>query len=140
MSLKLIYINKIGTNHKGEHLFEFLFSDKTDHDWDEEWYNTSPTNSDDLTPPIEYIKSVGSIKTNDFDMELVQESGIFSVFNAVEGIIALGWEKQNEDDEYQTDELDRLVFRFGEPKENVEAKLYTKDLVLEFTEYKNKIR
>jgi len=130
MSLKLIYINKIGVNHKGEHLFEFLFSDKTNHDWDECWYDTTTT--EDLTPPLEYIRSVGSIKTDGFDLELVQDSGLFSVYNSVEGIIALGWEKMNEEDDY--DDFDRLVFKFGEQKEVVEAKLYTKDLVLDYTE------
>ena len=33
--LYLIYINKVGTNHKGEHIFEFLFSNSTNYDWDE---------------------------------------------------------------------------------------------------------
>ena len=140
MDLKLIYINKIGTNYKGEHMFEFLFSDRTDHDWDEEWYESSVvTDMTDLTPPQSYIKSVGFLKTNDLDLELVQESGVFQIYNAVEGIIALGWEKWNEDDEV-SDEINRLVFKFGDHQTEVEAKLMTMDIELQYTENKIKIK
>lgn len=130
MDLKLIYINKIGTNYKGEHMFEFLFSDKTDHDWDEDWYESSViTDMTELIPPTEFIKEVGFLQTDELDLELVQELGTFQVYNAVEGIIALGWEKFDEDEEID-EEIERLVFKFGEHKTEVEAKLLTLDLEL----------
>ena len=138
MDLRLIYINKIGTNFKGEHMFEFLFSDRTDHDWDEEWYESSVvTDMTDLTPPQLYIKSVGFLKTDELDLDLVQESGVFQVYNAVEGIIALGWEKF-EDEEEIDEELERLVFKFGDHKTEVEAKLLSMDIKLNYTENKTK--
>lgn len=134
----LIYINKIGTNFKGEHMFEFLFSDRIDHDWDEEWYESSVvTDMTDLTPPQSYIKSVGFLKTDELDLELVQESGVFQIYNAVEGIIALGWEKWDEDDEID-DDVDRLVFKFGDIITEVEAKLLTLGLELDYKEIKTK--
>ena len=136
--LKLIYINKIGTNFKGEHMFEFLFSDRTDHDWDEEWYESSViTDMTDLTPETSFIKSVGFLKTNELDLELVQESGVFQVYNAVEGIIALGWEKWVDEEEVP-EELERLVFKFGDHKTEIEAKLLTMDLELNYTENRTK--
>lgn len=62
--LYLIYINKIGTNFKGEHIFEFLFSDHTNYDWDENWYESSVvTDKNDLTPDPSFIKLVGGLKT-----------------------------------------------------------------------------
>jgi hypothetical protein len=138
MDLKLIYINKIGTNFKGEHMFEFLFSDRTDHDWDEEWYESSViTDMNDLTPPQSYIKSVGFLQTDELDLELVQESGVFQVYNAVEGIIALGWEKLDDEEEVDED-MPRLVFKFGDHKTEVEAKLLTLDLVLNYTKDETK--
>jgi hypothetical protein len=138
MDLKLIYINKIGTNFKGEHMFEFLFSDRTDHDWDEEWYESSViTDMTDLTPPPSYIKEVGFLQTDELDLNLVQESGEFQVYNAVEGIIALGWEKWDDEDEVD-DELERLVFKFGDHKTEVEAKLMTMDIELDYTRHKTK--
>ncbi len=138
MSLKLIYINKIGTNFKGEHMFEFLFSDRTDHDWDEDWYESSVvTDMTFLTPPQSYIKKVGFVQTSDLDLDLVQESGVFQVYNAVEGIIALAWEKWSEDDDDYDEDYDRLVFKFGDHISEIEAKLLTLDIELDYT--KNKI-
>lgn len=126
--LYLIYINKIGTNFKGEHIFEFLFSNKTNLDWDESWYESSVvTDKNDLTPDPSFIKFVGNLTTDTFDLELVQNSGVFQIYNAVEGIIALGWEKLEDSDEDYPEE--RLVFRFGEEIESVKEKLYSIDLV-----------
>jgi hypothetical protein len=141
MELKLIYINKIGTNFKGEHMFEFLFSDRTDHDWEEDWYESSViTDMSIMTPPTNYIKSVGFLQTKELDLHLVQESGVFQVYNAVEGIIALGWEKWNEDEEEIDEELERLVFKFGDHRTEVEAKLMTMNIELEYTENKIKTK
>ncbi len=134
--LYLIYINKIGTNFKGEHIFEFLFSDRTNYDWDESWYESSVvTDKNDLTPDPSFIKLVGGLKTSELDLELIQNSGVFQIYNAVEGIIALGWEKLQDDQEYPEE---RLEFRFGETKKSVEEKLYSLDLILNYDETKVK--
>lgn len=134
--LYLIYINKIGTNYKSENIYEFLFSDRTNYDWDETWYESSVvTDKNDLTPDPSFIKLVGGLKTSELDLELIQNSGVFQIYNAVEGIIALGWEKLQDDQDYPEE---RLVFRFGETKESVEEKLYSLDLVLNYDETKIK--
>jgi hypothetical protein len=136
--LYLIYINKIGTNFKGEHIFEFLFSDRTDLDWDESWYESSViVDKNDLTPDPSFIKLVGSLKTSELDLELVQNSGVFQVYNAVEGIIALGWQKLEDTEEVDYIE-ERIVFKFGETNKSVEEKLYTIDLILNYDETKVK--
>jgi hypothetical protein len=133
----LIYINKIGTTFKGEHLFEFLFSNSIDWDWDDEWYESSViTDSTDLSPNENFIKVIGSLRTDELDLELIQESGVFDVYNAVEGIVALGWEKLEDDEEYPEQ---RLVFKFGESKESVDVKLLELDLALNYKENKIKL-
>jgi hypothetical protein len=53
----------------------------------------------------------------------------------VEGIIALGWEKLQDDQDYPEE---RLVFRFGDSKDSVDEKLYSLDLVLNYNENKVK--
>jgi len=132
----LIYINNIGKNYKSENIYEFLFSDRTNYDWDETWYESSVvTDKNDLTPDPSFIKLVGGLKTSELDLELIQNSGVFQIFNAVEGIIALGWEKLQDDQEYPEE---RLVFRFGETKKSVEEKLYSLDLILNYDETKVK--
>jgi len=61
----LIYINRIGTTFKGEHLFEFLFSKSTDWEWDDGWYESSVmTETRDLCPDENMISMVGSLKTD----------------------------------------------------------------------------
>jgi hypothetical protein len=79
------------------------------------------------------VKKIGFLKTNKMDLELVQESGVFDIYNAVEKIIALGWEKL--DDESDLD-MERTVFHFGDEMEIVEAKLMEHDLILDYKENK----
>jgi hypothetical protein len=136
--LYLIYINKIGTTFKGEHMFEFLFSNSIKWEWDEGWYESSViTDTTDLSPDPSVVKTIGSLKTNELDLDLVQESGVFDIYNAVEDIIALGWQKLNEEED--DPEIERIVFKFGEKKELVESKLYIMDLALKYNENKVKI-
>ena len=130
----LIYINRIGTTFKGEHIFEFLFSNSVEWDWDDTWYESSVmTDTRELSPDESIIKVVGTLKTDDFDLELVQEDGVRDIYNAVEGIIALGWEKLEEDDEIPER---RRVFNFGDTKESVDEQLYEYDLILKYKENK----
>jgi len=130
----LIYINRIGTTFKGEHIFEFLFSNSVEWDWDDTWYESSVmTDTRELSPDESIIKVVGTLKTDDFDLELVQEDGVRDIYNAVEGIIALGWEKLEEEEEIPER---RRVFNFGDTKESVDEQLYEYDLTLKYKENK----
>ncbi len=130
----LIYINRIGKTFKGENMFEFLFSDSTEWEWDESWYESSVmTDTRDLAPDESIIKLVGSLKTDEFDLELIQEDGVRDIYNAVEGIMALGWEKLQDDEDYPEK---RRVFKFGDTKESVDEQLYEYDLVLNYKENK----
>ena len=130
----LIYINRIGTTFKGEHIFEFLFSNSIDWEGDESWYESSVmTDTRELSPNESIIKVVGTLKTDEFDLELVQEDGVRDIYNAVEGIIALGWEKLEEEEEIPER---RRVFNFGDTKESVDEQLYEYDLTLKYKENK----
>jgi len=130
----LIYINRIGTTFKGEHIFEFLFSNSVEWEWDETWYESSVmTDTRELSPNESIIKVVGTLKTDEFNLELVQEDGVRDIYNAVEGIIALGWEKLEEDEEIPEK---RRVFNFGDTKESIDEQLYEYDLALKYKENK----
>jgi hypothetical protein len=130
----LIYINRIGTTYKGEHIFEFLFSSSVEWEWDESWYESSVmTDTRELSPDESIVKIVGTLKTDEFNLELVQEDGVRDIYNAVEGIIALGWEKLEEEEEIPEK---RRVFNFGDTKESVDEQLYEYDLALKYKENK----
>jgi hypothetical protein len=120
----LIYINGLGPNYKGDNIYEFIFSD-TLNVFGENWDNR-PCNQYPQPPELKYIKRVGILKNTDVELELIQNSDFFSMMDAMDDVIALGWEK----DEFQTKK--RLVFRFGENEETIKDKIYERDLILEF--------
>jgi hypothetical protein len=126
--LYLIYINSVGKDWQGNYLYEFLYSntikDIDGNDWD-----AVPAANRPEPPHEEFVKKVGKLTTN-VKLSLVQESDTFSVWDAVDGVIALGWENIDEYDEYP--EV-RLWFKFGEDIKTVNDKLYEKDIVLEYS-------
>jgi hypothetical protein len=63
-------------------------------------------------------------------MSVIQNSDYLSMIDSMDGIIALAYE--NESDEVDFDRQTRLVFSFGETEESVKNKLYERDIVLEF--------
>jgi hypothetical protein len=127
MSL-LIYVNKLGSNYKGENLYEFIFSDSTKNIWGESW-DSKPANGYPSPPDMEFITKVGVLK-NVLDFEVLQNSDIFSMIDGMDDVIALAWE--NESEQVNFDVQKRLVFRFGDTIESVKNKLYERDIVLEF--------
>jgi hypothetical protein len=124
----LIYINGLGSNYRGENIYEFIFSDTLEV-WGENW-ESKPANGYPLPPDIEYIKKVGVLKINDITLDLIQDSDIFSVIDATDDVIALGWEMDKNDIDFSI--IKRLVFKFGQSEEEVKNKLYERDIVLEF--------
>jgi hypothetical protein len=110
--MRLIYVNELGPNYKGDNIYEFIFSD-VEEVWGEDW-DSEPASG---KPFIE--------------LELVQNSDFFSVYDAVEDVISLGWEKS--DSEFVVDsKYKRLVFRYGDTVKSVEDKLYERDIVLSY--------
>jgi len=124
----LIYINGLGPNYKGDNIYEFIFSDTLEV-FGENW-ESSPANGYPLPPDMEYIKKVGTLINEEITFELVQNSDVFSVIDSMDGVIALGWEKEGEDKDFSI--IKRLVFHFGETEDSVKDKLYERDIVLQF--------
>ena len=63
-------------------------------------------------------------------MSLIQDSDFFSMIDALDDVIALAWE--SDDSDINFDMTKRLVFRFGEDEKTIKDKLYERDIVLEF--------
>lgn len=121
---KLIFVNGLGPNYKGDNIYEFIFSDSLDV-WGEFW-ESKPANQYPQPPELKYVKRVGVLRNTDIKLELIQNSDFFSMMDAMDDVIALAWETE-ENNNYK-----RLVFRFGETEEQIKDKLYEKDLILEF--------
>ncbi len=131
--MRLIYVNEIGSDYKGQRQYEFIFSESAEIDM-EEWFDVPASSTmTSKSPSIEYIDLVGLLKDTDLVLELIQNSDYFGVIDAVDGIIAMAWEKSNFDLE-----SDRLFFRFGENIESVAKKLKSRGFSLEQQELKFK--
>ena len=127
--MRLIYVNELGPNYKGDNIYEFIFSD-VEEVWGDEW-DAEPASGRPSPPNIEYIKKVGVLRNSDIELELVQNSDFFSVYDAVEDVIALGW-KKSDSEHVIDDNYTRLVFRYGDSVKSVEDKLYERDIVLSY--------
>jgi hypothetical protein len=121
---KLIYVNGLGPNYKGDNLYEFIFSDSLDV-WGESW-ESKPSNGYPTPPELKYIKKVGVLRNTDIKLELIQNSDFFSMIDAIDDVVALAWETDEENGQK------RMVFRFGMTEQEIKDKLYEKDLILEF--------
>ena len=125
--MKLVYINKIGQNWKGNYIYEFLFSDVVK-DIDGEGWDSYPSSGNPEPPEGRFVKKNGQLNTT-LKLDLVQESDSFAMWDAVDGIVAMAWENMEGYDEYPEK---RLFFSFGEDIESVNDKLYEKDIVLNY--------
>ncbi len=123
----LIYVNKVGSNYKSEYLYEFIFSDNTDNIDGEDW-DAFPASGRPSPPSKHFIKLVGRLES-DLKLDVIQNSSIFAVWDAVDGVIALAWENI---DAYESYPEKRICFTFGEELQSVKDKLYEKDLILNF--------
>jgi hypothetical protein len=123
--MHLIYVNEIGSDYKGQKQYEFIFSKSTEIDMDEWFEIPSSASSLPKSPEVEYVDLVGLLKNTDLQLELVQDSDYFGVIDAVDGVIAMAWEKFdiNSDEE-------RLTFKFGESLESVTKKLKLRSYLL----------
>lgn len=123
--LYLIYVNYVGKDYRGMYLYEFLFSDSIENcdgdDWDVYPASSRPS------PPFDIFIKKASRLESELKLDVIQESSIFAVWDAKDGVIALAWEDINS---YETYPEHRLCFKFGETQKQVEDKLYEKDLIL----------
>ena len=127
--MKLIFINELGPNYRGDNIYEFIFSDNSDEVWGENW-DSNPANGYPQPPDLEHIKKVGVLKNDKIKLSVIQNSDYFSMVDAQDDVISLGWENESEDVNF--DLLKRLVFRYGESEDVVKNKLYERDIVLQF--------
>ncbi len=125
---RLVFVNELGPNFRGDNLYEFIFSDNEDvsgEDWE-----LSPAGGNPQPPHIDYITKVGVLKNDKIKLNVIQNSDFFSFYDAVDKVIALSWE--DIENEYYNEEDTRLVFHYGDSEQDVMSKLYERDIILTF--------
>ena len=90
----LIYVNGLGPDYKGNNLYEFIFSDDLDV-WGDSW-ESNPANGYPSPPELKHIKKVGTLRNTDLKFELIQNSDFFNMSDAMDDVVALGWEVTDE--------------------------------------------
>jgi len=132
--MRLVYINYVGEDWKGNHIYEFLFANSIENIDGDDW-DAYPASGRPSPPSGDFISRVGRL-ISELKFDLVQESDTFAVWDAVDGVIALGWEDISEYDEYPNS---RLYFEFGLDIAIVNDKLLEKDTVLEYNDVGKKV-
>ncbi len=123
--MHLIYVNEIGSDYKGQKQYEFIFSKSTEIDMDEWFIIPASASSLPKSPEVEYVDLIGLLKNTELHLELVQDSDYFGVIDAVDGVVAMAWEKFD-----INSDTERLTFKFGESLESVTKKLKQKEYLL----------
>ena len=125
----LIYVNELGPNYKGDNTYEFIFSNSLEEIWGDSW-ESNPANGYPSPPDLNFIDKVGTLKSNEVTLSVIQKSDYFSMTDCMDDVISLAWENEIDDIDFTIKK--RLVFRFGETEQSVKNKLYERDIVLEF--------
>lgn len=118
--LSLGFINYIGSELDGYNQYELIFTLYPDEFWGEN-FNYRPAGvCNGLEPDKKYIQRVFRIKTL-INLDLIQDSGCFSMQDCMDGIVSLAYQSLEGLDEYP--EEGRLYLMFGEKYKDVERKL-----------------
>ena len=114
------FINFIGTEIDGYNQYEFIFTTHPDEFWGEN-FNYKPAGlCNGLEPDRKYVQKIVVIKTL-INLDLIQDSGCFSVQDCMDGVVSLAYQDLDGLDEYP--EEGRLFLNFGESYNDVERKL-----------------
>lgn len=126
-NLKLVFVNRIGTNHDGMFEFELYYSDTPDTVWAEDFAEQVPSTCaiEDMIPNIDTYNMVKRC-ISAVDIKLAQENSCFSMQDCIDGILKLIWIEDNDGNYYGldfgTDIEDAEVFlknygmELGEPR------------------------
>lgn len=99
--LKIVFINKKGLNHDGLYEYELMYSRSPEMVWGEDFAEQVPSTCaiDDLLPS-ENTYDLIRVGTSPFNIKLAQENSCFSMQDCIDGIIALAWIYDEDDERY----------------------------------------
>ena len=95
--MKLVFINELGPDFRGNHIYEFIFSDVDGELWGEDW-ESAPALGKPLPPELEFIRKVGKLSKGGLVMDLGKDSDHFSMEDIIDGILILEYNKEYENE------------------------------------------
>ena len=124
MDLFLVFISYIGKDFKGNHIYDFIYSDEIK-DIDGEDWDVTPAAGRPTAPNDNFIKRVNRLES-EMKLDLIMDDSRFAYWDAVDGLIAIAWENI---DSYELYPENRLFFHYGDTEAIVNEKMYEQDLV-----------
>ncbi len=112
----LAYVRPVGKNSQGLNEYEFFFTETLDRVWGQDWNELCPSACGDIPPDPSTYNEIDRLAT-DIKFNCAQENSCFSMQDMIDGILVVCHESLDGMEEYPTPF--RLVFKFGETKENV---------------------
>lgn len=125
--VKLCFIRLIGEENDGYYRYEFVFTDRIDEVFGEDFDYKPACMVNDLMVDDEFITEIHIVKTK-IKFELIQNNCCFSISDSYDGIVALAWEDTSSYAEYPAE--GRVFFMFGEAIQDVEDKLAIKNVLM----------
>lgn len=128
---KLVFIRYVGKQFDGITLYELFFSPDPDatfavgesmFDW-----GASPSNKKPIAFS-ETISFIGKVEIEESDLVLLVNSHVFSMYDAIDGVVALAWENNAPDGEQ------RIILKYGMSKDEVYDIFYNREILLSFKE------
>lgn len=130
MDLRLVYVNRIGFNFKGNIMYEFIFTDndkiKTFDVYGDGW-EEEPASGQASPPDDFYVHGLGKIEVRDYELQCAGDNDFYSVCDAKDGVVALAYELI--DDTFV--KYPRLCFHYDEKVESVVEKLSRRKIILD---------
>jgi hypothetical protein len=135
--MHLIYINGYSnTSWDSKNIYEFLFTNDLESidDASEEWgWSIYPASGNPDVPETKYVSVVGKLET-ELKFDLIQNSETFSVWDGIDGVVAIAFENLDDYEEYPEE---RMFFKYGDDMQSVIDKIYSRDEILKIDEIKN---
>ncbi len=129
--LHLVYVGK--DYYRRQPQYEFYFSSQPESACGRFWENICAYN---VEPPAdEFVDSFAVLSAQSIEFGLLEEDEQFRYLDGVYGVIALAWEHIDDYKNLDSLNVELMTFRYGESLVEVEKKLQTRGLQLEFREY-----
>jgi hypothetical protein len=125
--LYLIYVHQMGPDCYDEYTNQFIFSDTLE-GVDGDGWDSYPASGNPYPPFPKFKIKVGKIE-GDLKLTMLQDNEQFSMWDGVDGVVALAWQNIDGLEEYPKN---RLTFPFGMKITDVEALLYENDIIMKY--------
>jgi len=144
--LKLIYVMKIGYNHRGDATYEFIFSnDETNIDIEGWSWDLTPACDNALPPAEDFISKVYTLKTTTFDLFCLHEAVDRPYMHGYHTIHALAYEIERKEGangfaQYEelisdSEDMPLIVFHYGMTLSKIKEILYRRKIALKTNEF-----